>query len=205
MIMAEFAEGSMHRASRAVVEVDRPIYPRGKAPRPDEPAGLKRVALLIETSGAYGRGLLRGIANYNRQHGRWSAYFRPHGMGAPPPQWLGTWAGDGILVRVDSKAVADAVVRTGIPCVNLRSTNLELPYPFVTVDNEQVGQLAAQHLIERGLRHFAFVNKPAGANPELDERGEAFRKAVKRAGGEVRMVGAVGQDAFADEAERRFG
>src|SRR5690606_17035953 len=74
--------------------------------------GLKHVALLIETSGAYGRGLLRGIADYNRQHGRWSAYFRPHGLGAPPPQWLSTWQGDGILVRVDSASAAQAVLKT---------------------------------------------------------------------------------------------
>jgi LacI family transcriptional regulator len=149
----------------------------------DPAAPLKRVALLIETSGAYGRDLLRGIANYNRQHGRWSAYFRPHGLGAPPPQWLPTWEGDGILVRVDSRAVADAIVATGLPCVNLRSTALELPYPFVTVDNAQVGQLAAQHLIERGLRHFAFVNKPPGANPELDQRGAAFHRAIHQHAG----------------------
>lgn len=144
---------------------------------------LKHVALLIETSGAYGRGLLRGIADYNRQHGRWSAYFRPHGLGAPPPQWLSTWEGNGILVRVDSHSVAEAVMRTGLPAVNLRSTALQVPFPFVTVDNVEVGQIGAQHLIERGLRHFAFVNKPEGVNPELDERATAFRKAVKRAGG----------------------
>lgn len=176
----------MHRANASADSRAQPA-PRGRFAPAAQPtvaqAGLKHVALLIETSGAYGRGLLRGIADYNRQHGRWSAYFRPHGLGAPPPQWLSAWQGDGILVRIDSASAAQVVLKTGLPSVNLRSTPLDLPFPFVTVDNVEVGQIAAQHLIERGLHHFAFVNKPAGLNPELDDRSAAFHKAVKRVGG----------------------
>ena len=44
-----------------------------RRPRPGprgvvRPSKLRHVALLIETSGSYGRGLLRGIAKYNRDH-----------------------------------------------------------------------------------------------------------------------------------------
>ncbi|HSV14432.1 MAG TPA: hypothetical protein VLI90_09240, partial [Tepidisphaeraceae bacterium] len=46
---------------------------------PQRKPTMRHVALLIESSGSYGRGLLRGIAKYNREHGRWSTYFRPHG------------------------------------------------------------------------------------------------------------------------------
>ena len=37
---------------------------------------MRHVVLLIESSGSYGRGLLRGIAKYNRLHGKWSAFCR---------------------------------------------------------------------------------------------------------------------------------
>src|SRR5580698_7577769 len=35
-----------------------------------------RVALLIESSRAYGRGTLMGVAKYVRQHGAWSIFFQ---------------------------------------------------------------------------------------------------------------------------------
>ena len=52
---------------------------------------LRNVALLIETSNAYARGLLRGIVSYIREHGPWSIYLAEHGRGDGPPAWLDTW------------------------------------------------------------------------------------------------------------------
>src|ERR1044072_9331066 len=48
----------------------------------------RTVIVLVESSRAYGRGLLRGIARYNREHGPWSIYLQPHDLGAPLPAWL---------------------------------------------------------------------------------------------------------------------
>ena len=66
--------------------------------------GNRHVALLIETSREYGRGLLRGIIKYQNEHGFWSVYFKPHGLGDPPPSWLRTWRGDGILAQCQRPA-----------------------------------------------------------------------------------------------------
>ena len=41
---------------------------------------LPKVALLIETSSSYGRGLLRGIARYARLHGPWAFFIEPGGQ-----------------------------------------------------------------------------------------------------------------------------
>ena len=65
-----------------------------------------RVALLVETSREYGRGLLRGIIRYQRSHGPWSISFQPHGLDEPPPSWLRTWKGDGIIARINNSATA---------------------------------------------------------------------------------------------------
>ena len=62
------------------------------------------VALLIETSNAYARGLLEGIMAYVREHKPWSIYLPEQGRGAAPPAWLARWKGDGLIVRVDSEA-----------------------------------------------------------------------------------------------------
>src|SRR5688572_31747458 len=102
---------------------------------------MRHVALLIETSGSYGRGLLRGVARYNRERGRWSTYFRPQGLGATPPEWLEAWKGDGILARIESKRLAQVLSKTAVPVVNLRRTYQSLPFPYVGLDNARAAQL----------------------------------------------------------------
>ncbi len=144
---------------------------------------MRHVALLIETSGSYGRGLLRGVSKYNREHGGWSTYFHPHGLGDPPPPWLTNWHGDGILARIDTPEIANLLLHSGVPVVNLRGTVGELQFPYVGPDHDQIARLAAEHLLERGLKHFAFCGKPAGVHPGLDERGVTFAEVVRAAGG----------------------
>ena len=95
---------------------------------------MRHVAIMIETSRAYGRGLLRGIARYQRERAPWSTYFQPQGLGDPPPPWLAKWRGDGILARIDNAALAQAVSRSRLPVVNLRGTVGGLPFPFIGSD-----------------------------------------------------------------------
>jgi LacI family transcriptional regulator len=143
---------------------------------------MRHVAILIETSRAYGRGLLRGIARYNRERGDWSTYFQPQGLGAPTPPWLSKWRGDGILARIDNRQVARAVRRACVPVVNLRGTIADLPFPFIGANNEAVARLAANHLLERGFRQFGFWGFPRGYHPGLDHRSDCFRRFIEGAG-----------------------
>jgi LacI family transcriptional regulator len=146
--------------------------------------GLKHVALLVETTGAYGRGLLQGIAKYNREHGGWSTYFRPHALSDAPPTWLRHWKGDGMIVRIETYEQFEAIRRCGAPAVNLRGTIAsELPLPYVTMDNRQVAQLALQHFRDRGIRNFAACGRFGTKKPALGERIEHFRELVEADGG----------------------
>lgn len=144
--------------------------------------GMRHVALLIETSGSYGRGLLRGVARYNRERGNWSTYFQPHGLGAPPPQWLKTWKGDGVLARVEDKQMAETLRKAGVPVVNLRGKDSSVKFPYVGLDHEKIANLAATHLMERGIKHFGFCGKPRDVHPGLDQRCNEFVRAVGAAG-----------------------
>lgn len=140
-----------------------------------------RVALLIETSREYGRGLLRGIVRYQREHGPWSIYFKPHGLGQPPPDWLASWRGDGILARINDRAMADAVLSAGVPAIDLRSS-LRVGLPIVGIDNVPVVRLAVEHFLERGFRHFGFCGTPYGEHRYQDERSDRFAKAIRARG-----------------------
>lgn len=143
---------------------------------------MRHVAILIETSRAYGRGLLRGIARYNREQGNWSTYFQPQGLGDPAPPWLSGWRGDGILARIENRRVARTVLQARVPVVNLRGTLSDLPFPFIGSDNEAVGRLAADHFLERGFRHFAFLGLRRGYHPGIDRRCDCFQRFIEQAG-----------------------
>src|SRR4051812_22108643 len=164
---------------------------------------MRRVAVLIESSRAYGRGLLRGVARYNREHGHWSVYLQPHGLDHPPPPWLKRWRGDGILVRIGDRRMLRAVLSTGLPTVDLRGVVPDLGVPFIGVDNRAVAEMAADHLRERGLRHFGFCGLRAGVHPHLDDRREFFVSRIRSLGHEVHLYETKAEQSAPWDREQR--
>jgi LacI family transcriptional regulator len=143
---------------------------------------MRHVALLVGTSGAYGRGLLRGIARFNRERKGWSTYFQPQGLNEPPPPWLKDWRGDGILATIRDRNMARLLTRLDLPVVNLRGALPDLPFPYVGLDQRQTAALAAGHLLERGLRSFAFCGRPRGIHRGFDARADSFIQRIRSAG-----------------------
>ncbi len=142
----------------------------------------RKVALLIEATNAYARGLLHGVARYNHEQARWIIYFEPRALEEPPPPWLKQWKGDGILARVGNRRTAGAVLSAGVPVVEMRR-RLTLPgTPSIGPDHQAVARLATGHLRERGFRQFGFCGFGRGLDPPLDERGDAFVQCLAEAG-----------------------
>ena len=75
---------------------------------------VRRVALLVETSNSYARGILRGVIDYARDHGRWSVYLGEHSRGDQPPPWLERWDGDGIIARIENARIVNSI--DSLPC-----------------------------------------------------------------------------------------
>ncbi len=115
-----------------------------------------RVALIVETSLGSGRDILRGIAQYVREHGSWSIYHEPRSLEEAVPSWLERWQGDGIIARVQNRPIAEAVLATGLPVVDVLGLVPDAGLPLVHVDDAAIARLAADHLLERGFRHFGF-------------------------------------------------
>ncbi|HEX6985155.1 MAG TPA: DNA-binding transcriptional regulator, partial [Planctomycetaceae bacterium] len=119
------------------------------------------VALLIETSNAYARGLLAGIVRYARElHPPWSIRLVEQGRGDPPPAWLRDWRGDGIVARIETPVIAEAVLATGLPVVDVSAARHVPGVPWVETDDAAIARLAAEHLLERGFRKFGFCGEP---------------------------------------------
>lgn len=144
----------------------------------------RKVALLIETASSYGRGLLRGIARYARLHGPWSFFLEPGGQDAAPPP-LREWGVDGVITLFRSRPQARRLLALRIPTVDLDFTLPGLVPWGVCNDEAGVARTAAQHLLSRGLGHFAIVgwaDLETGASLWESERQEAFSAEMKRLG-----------------------
>jgi len=138
----------------------------------------RRVALLIEASRAYARGLVRGVAQYNRQHQGWAVFYTPRGLDDPPPAWLRAWEGDGILARINARRMAQAVARKRGPVVELRRALGQPGLPSIGPDDEAVARLAAEHLRQCGFQQFGFIGLPRGTHPAMDLRADAFAECL---------------------------
>ena len=124
---------------------------------------IRQVALLIESSRAYGRGLLQGIAAYAQEHGNWSLRHQEMTINAEPPHWLTRWKGDGILVRAETPNMVRAIQKLGLPAIDLRCWRSTGKIPGFDTDDTSVVQLAVDHLRDRGFTQFAFCGF-GGAN-----------------------------------------
>lgn len=134
----------------------------------------KRIALLVETSLGSGREILRGIAEFARNHDNWEIFHAAQGLVDQVPDWLETWEGDGVIARIQSEGMLQSLKDLNVPVVDV----LGVPshdLPLIRVDDEQISQQIGQHFIDRDFRHFAFYGIEGESWSQ--RRGEAFRKA----------------------------
>jgi LacI family transcriptional regulator len=140
----------------------------------------RRVALLIESSRAYGRALFLGIAKFVREHHEWSVQSEEWKWTDPLPGWLSHWDGDGVIGRVETREMAAQLQQLGVPMVDVRGSVSDAGLPLIDTDDRKVAELAAEHLMDRGFRHYAFCGF-AGANYS-DKRLHWFRERLAQSG-----------------------
>ena len=120
----------------------------------------KGVALLIETSNSYARGLLRGIRDYEKVNKSWSIFLSEHSRGNPDPYWLRNWKGDGIIARIENEIVASAIKISGLPVVDVSASRKIPNLLWVETNDKAIAELAAEHLVHCGLKNFAYCGDP---------------------------------------------
>jgi LacI family transcriptional regulator len=156
---------------------------------PELPADASRrvatrhVALVVETSNAYARGLLLGIRKYMITHPGWSIYLREHSRQEIDLSWVDDWKGDGVLVRIETEETAEQVKRLAVPAVDLSAARLLPELPCVETDDDVIALWAVEHFAARGLRHFAFCGDSRFAWSV--KRGSRFRERVKELGSDA--------------------
>src|SRR5262245_22128412 len=79
---------------------------------------VPRVALLIDTSTSWGSWIIQGVSRYAEQHGPWLFALQPHGKNEPF-QLPEAGRVDGVIARVNHRALADQIVRRRLPAVDV--------------------------------------------------------------------------------------
>ena len=145
-----------------------------------------KVALLVETARGYGREVLRGIVRYASLHGSWSFYITPGDLEQALPA-MQQWGGTGIIARAQTPRIAAAILASGLPTIALdlseEQTVSENPLSRLSelaTGSREAGRMAAEHLLEKGFRHYAFVGMPHRV--WSDRREQGFSERIGEAG-----------------------
>lgn len=143
-------------------------------------SSIPQVAVLVDTSRSYGRDIVRGIRRYVAEQGPWSLYLEPRDLRSSFPGWLQNWPGDGILARTVDLALLRQLKATKLPVIELRTTVLKHPFPYVGMDNLIVGERVARHFLDRGFRRFACYLD--NSERFFQQRCESFTATLKAQG-----------------------
>jgi LacI family transcriptional regulator len=115
---------------------------------------MKRIVLLIETSRAFGRELILGIARYSKLCGPWSFYKEPIDLKSSIPH-LTSWKPDGIIIR--DSLITKELLNLKIPTIlAIHDSSYPKNLPVIKTDSESIAKFASEHLIEKGFKNLAF-------------------------------------------------
>ena len=155
---------------------------------------IPKVAVFFETSAVNDRRIMRGIIKYSSLCGPWLFYSKIHPfyMLQGKDAWrkrilpeLRIWGPDGIIAHVDMTK-AQELMKVGVPIIlqPLRGP-VSMGSSVLGDDNQAVGEIGAEYLLERGFKNFAFCGFPNVFWSQ--ERSEAFVKRILRAGFEPHL------------------
>jgi LacI family transcriptional regulator len=148
---------------------------------------LKQVAVIYDAKLRYDVKIIEGVAAYVREVNDWDIFIEESALQNQKLPNLGAWKGDGILADFDDPTVARAVMRSGVTAVGFGGGygwyEAASRVPYYYTNNAAIAELAADHLLQRGFRHFAFCGyHRTPINGWSDERAQSFSGRIHAAG-----------------------
>lgn len=150
---------------------------------------VKKIILLTEGTSTYARDLLQGIAEYSRLNGPWAFYREtlvPFYRSRNQPKTfnhLKAWKADGVILRSMGPEMTQEALSLGLPTIACDDNNQAPDVPNVISNYQMAGTMAAEHLLSKGFKYFAYC----GFDNMLwsRERGRYFAEALDCKGYEV--------------------
>lgn len=150
--------------------------PNSDAPKRDR----KRVAVMLDIMWPYRRhtGVFTGTQTYARECGTWDCVIDEF-VCTTLQEDKGAY--DGIIARA-TPALARAAKKLRIPLVNVWvNSPVMSSLPGVFGDYAATGRMAAEHLMQRGFRHFACLTGTGDQAHRSESKG--FHEAIRKRGG----------------------
>jgi LacI family transcriptional regulator len=145
-----------------------------------------RILLLINNSGAYDRGLLKGIFNYARFYTSWiflreAPYFKLRKNEENLIQQIMKWQPDGIIMCENS--YTNEIISLNIPTIISPFTKIFPEVINIVADDYSIGEMGASYFIDKKYKNFGFY----GTKDSFwsIERKKAFIKTVEKKGFKV--------------------
>ena len=138
---------------------------------------MKSIAVMIETSRAYGRALMEGVAAHAQEAGDWKL----RSLAEERVTAARLLKYDGVIVRLADRKAERAIVASGVPAIDVYGY---APHPgglpVADGDHERTGEMAAEFFLGRGFVHLAWCGFDGLSFS--DRRGGGFCQAVRRHG-----------------------
>jgi LacI family transcriptional regulator len=144
-----------------------------------------QVAIAFALSEPHQVRILRGIKTFAEQQGNWAFTFSPEQFGGSIAA-LRHWRGDGIFATITTPREAQIARQMRIPVINLSGALRHTGLPRVMVDQEAMGRMAAEHLMNCGFRHFGFFGVQRLWSARQRKRG--FLNCLKESGCECLVL-----------------
>jgi LacI family transcriptional regulator len=140
---------------------------------------IQQIALAFPR-GAHQEMLIDGVLQYARENGcRWTFITAPESLSLSILD-LQNRCGDGVIAALNTPEEIECAKRINRPMVNISSATAESPVPRVNIDNRLLGEMAADHLIQRGFSNFAYYGLTRVGYSQL--RQEGFETRLQAAG-----------------------
>ncbi len=144
---------------------------------------MKKILIAIDTSRASGRKFLRGVERYMSAFSQWQVFVKPpdylpsNSFGFAPGFQIDDIDGFLIYNPIDSPEIRKIDKPKVILCTQ---TEVFTGISTIVTDPEQVAQYAAEYLLGRSFRHFAFCGFKGV--PWSEKRLECFDRILKENG-----------------------
>ncbi|MCC5807465.1 MAG: substrate-binding domain-containing protein [Opitutales bacterium] len=124
----------------------------------------RRIAIVLSHNTPWHRAVLGGIPLHTPRTSRWDFLLtRPDNLGE---EQLRAWGPDGVIGSFSLRRTVRLIRELGAPAVTISENIRGIGLPAVLFDCVKAGRMAADHLSDAGLHHFAYVGWGGhGASP----------------------------------------
>ena len=131
----------------------------------------KKIALIFNHDIGYCRDVLHGIQEFHLERENWIFRDGPSDKKILKP--LKEWQPDGIIAHVFDEELALELNNLNIPIINTTQTVPNSPLPVIDVDNEEVGRLAANYIMQKQFTDYGYFGSDWAQFSVLRHKGYA--------------------------------